>query len=259
MGVEEQIKCDDQKFFLLISNISDINDNIDPHVEALLSHKVAGILSTSENISKNYMALLKELGIPTVFVDCYKKDKDFNFSYVTVDDFKGAYKITEYLIKNGHKNIGFINSSAQFSFTKDRLKGFKTAMRDNNLAINEENVLFFKGIGINEGLQAADILFNRNIAPTAIICINDEVAYGVLDFCYNHNIKVPEDVSVTGFDDNIYSSLSFVGLTTVKDPIREVGRIATDVLLKKIIRKNGSRIVKIIEPEVVIRDTIKAI
>ena len=100
-GVEEYIKLNNLKYFLLLSNVSNLSDSIDPYFETLLSHKVAGILSTSENISSQYMAYLKETGLPIVFIDCYKNDKEFDFSYVTVDDYKGAYKITENLVKKG--------------------------------------------------------------------------------------------------------------------------------------------------------------
>jgi len=258
-GVEEYIKMNNLKHSLLLSDISNINESINPYIETFLSNRVAGILSTSENIDKEYMNYLREINIPIVFLDCYRKKKEFTFSYVTINDYKGAYDITEYLIKNGHKKINFISSDIDSSFTWDRNKGFKAAMKKNNITINEDNILFCRNIGITDGFKSAEIILSSKNKPTAIICINDEVAYGVIDYCYKNKIRIPDDISITGFDDNSYSSLSFIDLTTVRDPVKEIGQIGAAILFDKIITKNGEQIIKIVEPEIMVRNSVKSL
>lgn len=258
-GVEEFIKKNNLKYSLLLSNISKISENIEPYVEPLLSNKVAGILSTSENLDKEYMHYLKKIDIPIVFIDSYKKEAAFDFSYVTIDDFKGAFKITDFLISKGHRDICFICTTISSSFKEERVNGFKAAFKKNGIKCYKKNFLFLDDYGINEGYKAAQIIFKKNHKPTAILCINDETAYGVMNYCHKNNILIPENVSIAGFDDTKYSSLNFINLTTVNDPVKEIGHISASILFDKIFNKNKIEVRKIIEPEIIIRNSIKSI
>jgi len=132
-------------------------------------------------------------------------------------------------------------------------------MKKNNITINEDNILFCRNIGITDGFKSAEIILSSKNKPTAIICINDEVAYGVIDYCYKNKIRIPDDISITGFDDNSYSSLSFIDLTTVRDPVKEIGQIGAAILFDKIITKNGEQIIKIVEPEIMVRNSVKSL
>jgi LacI family transcriptional regulator len=112
---------------------------------------------------------------------------------------------------------------------------------------------------LDDGYNAAEQLFKRKDLPTAVFCTNDAIAYGFLDYCSRAKIKVPDSISVVGVDDNRYSSLDSINLTTVKDPIDEISKIAIEILSNKIINDDKSRITKTIKPDIIFRSSVKRI
>lgn len=248
-----------RKYTLILSNTRNYWDSIEEYIDSLLMGRVEGIISTSENISSKYLKYLKKINIPVVFIGCYKEDKEFDFSYITIDDFKTGFDLTEYLINKGHEKIVHITSNMKASFADNRRKGYLSALRKNKININSEDIIFIKTPSIESGYLKAEEIFKRKDLPTAVFCVNDAVAYGFLNYCSISNIKVPDDISVVGVDDNIYSSLNYVNLTTIRDPIEDIGRMATEILLEKIIRKNQVKVIKIIKPEIIIRNSVKEI
>ena len=167
---------------------------------------------------------------PVVFVD--REINNYNLiPVIKTDLLKGAYKITEYLINNGHKDIGFIGQS------EERVKGFKKAMYDNNFEINE-NFIYYNYLTIDGGYMVGEKIVKNKKLPTAIICLNDEMAMGLIQSLTSNNIRVPGDISIIGIDNIKMSKYYNPSLSTLNIPKREMGKKASDILMKKINNEN---------------------
>lgn len=231
----------------------------DKYIDTLLENRVAGIATTSDKISAKYVKFLKKINIPTIFIGRLVDIPDIEIDYVTVDNKKGAYDMTNYLLELGHRKIAYFTGPLDTNVTSARLKGHTQALKESKINNIEPWVIDSGDFTYEAGFKTSEKIFASNNRPTAIFCSNDYSAFGVIDYCYKHKIKIPEDVSVAGFDDVAFSSFGFIGLTTVKQPIKKLGRMAAESLFKKIRNDKGENIQIILEPEVVIRRSTSAI
>ena len=108
-----------------------------------------------------------------------------------------------------------------------------------------------------DGYEAAKKLLSIENKPTAIFCFNDYSAYGVINYCFENKIKIPEDISVAGFDDIEFSSLGFVGLTTIRQPVEEIAEKAIKILIDKIEGNSKTEVITKLEPKLIIRNSTK--
>lgn len=252
-GMEEYIFKGNYNYSLILSDMIEPEKSSDSYIDTFLERRVDAIATTTDNLKISYLKLLENFNIPIIFVGRYIENPAIHINYITIDNFRGSYLITDHLIKLGHKNIAHFSVNIGSAVVKNRLIGYKTALNDNDIEIKDENIIFLNSLNAKSGYEAAKKLLSKKNRPSAIFCISDYTAYGVIDYCLKTNIKVPEDVSIAGFDDIGFSSLDFINLTTVRQPIKEIGMIATEILLNKIELGEGDEIHKIIEPELIIR------
>ncbi len=257
-GIENYIATNKLNYHLIISDIKFLTNPADQFFNNLIERRVDGIITTTEIISPKYLEYLKKIKLPLVFLGCYVKN-NFNFSYVGIDDYLGGYLISEYLLKLGHRDIKIITPSLCFSFANDRLSGHKKALKDMDQRFNSKNIYTINDWSIQGGFEAAKKIFKSNNKLSAIFCINDYVAYGVINYCYSNNIRIPDDVSITGFDDNVFSDFPFIKLTTIKEPVDKLGNIAAEILLRQIDGKDISVIKETLRPNLIIRNSTKAL
>lgn len=176
---------------------------------------------------------------------------------ISVNHLQGAYLATEHLIKLGHRKIGCITGSLILDDARQRLQGYKQALQDNNIKIDED--LIFEGdYSFEKGKLGCDYLINKQV--TAIFASNDFSAMGALASIKEHNLIVPKDISLVGYDDIAFVSSLEVPLTTVRQPINDIGKKATEVieLLVNTEQKVKQKIV-ILEPNLIIRESTQAI
>jgi DNA-binding LacI/PurR family transcriptional regulator len=137
--------------------------------------------------------------------------------------------------------------------TSDRLQGYEEALKDHGDGGLEPRVIDSEDFTYEAGYMTAEKVFSMSDKPTAIFCANDYSAFGVIDYCFKSGIKIPDEISVAGFDDVAFSSFGFISLTTVKQPIKKLGIIAAEALFKKIIEESEEPIQIVIEPEIMVR------
>lgn len=239
---------------ILLVDIKDKSELIDSYIDSLKESSVDGIISASNAISKKYINNLRKEKFPFVFVSL---SSESDFDYVDIDNFKGAYLITEYLINLGHKKIAHISGDIKTSDAISRIGGYKRALEENGIRIDEK--LLIKGdFSEKSGFIGAKKLLSLKQKPTAIFCANDFSAYGALDFITKNGYRVPEDISVAGFDNLYFSSLNLINLTTIDQPRYKMGAIAAEILINKIKNpKSDKRKEIILEPKIIIRKTTK--
>ena len=204
-----------------------------------------------------YYNAIKSLDIPAVLVDVYE---DYASEYTTlrINDSDGSYIATEYLIQNGHKNIAFIAGDIETSEVDNhRYIGYKAALKDYNLPIKKEN-LFICEPTFDAGLEMSKkIMENKSI--TAVVCAADILAMGVIRGYYENGKKLPQDLSIIGFDDIQSAKLVFPALTTVKQDIMEKGRLASKLLIDAIVGNDKSIKHLVMQPQLVIRQSVNKI
>src|SRR5699024_9858545 len=173
-------------------------------------------LSMVSNPNLNYYLILEKYNIPYVMINAYYDELEP--LSITINDEKGGYIQTEHLISLGHQNIlGFFKND-DLQGTK-RIKGYLKANRFHSITINPTNIITYntqeKTIKPKKELER--ILDRPNTElPSAIVCYNDELAMSLLEVLRNKQIKVPEDISLIGYDDSAFSKVSEVKLTTIK-------------------------------------------
>lgn len=226
-------------------------------LEELLQKDIEGIIiePSKSQIYCRHMNLyrkLEEYKIPYVFIQgCFARMNDR--PQVLMDDYKGGYLITKYLIEKGHKNITGVFKSDDIQ-GQNRHKGYVTALQEAGISYDPDRVIWYytedRKIHPYEGIyQMADSCY----AMDAVVCYNDQIAMQVIQALNDAGLKVPEDISVTGYDNSYMTNVNGLKLTSIIHPQEKLGEMAAELMLKLI--QNGGDIKEekkiLIEPEIV--------
>ena len=217
---------------------------------------VDGLIFAGIN-EKTYNNLRKISKKPVVVIDGYYKNDDFY--NVGTNDEEGGYIITKYLIDKGHKNIIFVDETNKKgnpikTVDGERLKGFKRALKEIGIKYTTNNHVYIDPLNKEKFF---DEIKNKN--STAVVCSSDNIAFEVINGLKKRNICVPENISVTGFDDVYLSSLSSPALTTINQNINEKGEKAVRMLINIIEEKNNENKNIHISVSIKERDSVKKI
>jgi LacI family repressor for deo operon, udp, cdd, tsx, nupC, and nupG len=173
---------------------------------------------------------------------------------VRIDNVGAAKTMVDYLISLGHKRIGVISGLKDNPHSIDRLKGYKASLAAAGIPFNEELVVE-GNFTMWSGQNAAKQFFSLEQMPTAIFCMNDEMAIGAIQTLKAEGLSVPKDVSVTGFDDINYAKYWDPALTTMAQPAEEIGKRAMDLLLRIIEGEELSNVEAVLPSEIMIRQS----
>ncbi|GAA4856968.1 LacI family DNA-binding transcriptional regulator [Paenibacillus vulneris] len=174
------------------------------------------------------------------------------------DDLRGAYRVVEYLIQKGHRDIAIIEGKENFKSTQARREGYLEAMNQYKVTVREEYRVQ-GNYDVESGYAAMSRLLTLDHKPTAVFCCNDEMALGAIKAITEKQLSVPGDISVVGFDDQLFSAFVTPALTTVRRPIEEISREGAAKLLTFIESKQVEKETIFIRTELIIRDSVKTI
>lgn len=224
--------------------------------ELMISRKVDGvILFPAESDSYHTLeALLPR--IPTIFVG--ENLRDVAESYVTVDNYRGAYMGVEYLYRMGHRRILYFGRRKGSTTHQLRGEGYQAACRDLGLTPRYMNNTF-ASTSIRHGYELAQQLFSQPLEETAIFASTDTNALGLMQAAEEKGIRIPDDLSLIGFDNIRYSGLPRIGLTTVEQPKKLLASMAVDSLLEKIENELTGYTHRVLTPSLVERTTCRKI
>lgn len=200
------------------------------YLDVLIAKQVDGIIFISVRNEKSDLKMLTEANIPFVIVD---RDDGTDADVVLVDNFSGGYEAVSYLLSLGHTEIGCISGPATLAASEERVNGGFKALVDNNLKIRQEFIV--RGdFRFKSGEAAMDKLLNLPVPPTAVFVCNDMMAIGAIRSVHNRNLRVPDDISIIGFDNPPIAEVINPALTTIAQPISEIAASAMNILLKRI-------------------------
>ncbi|MDD4111731.1 MAG: LacI family DNA-binding transcriptional regulator [Herbinix sp.] len=170
---------------------------------------------------------LKKYNLPTICVDFYYRNSGIDT--ISCNNFQASYNLTSYLIEKRHKEIGFVGNLNATNSINDRYLGYYKALMEQRLFINDE----YRIDDRNEKGEIIDLLLPKNL-PTAFVCNNDHIAYLLVRQLKKLGYQVPKDISVVGFDDVIYSSISEPSITTMRVTRKYMAEQAIKLLLRRI-------------------------
>ena len=235
------------------------DSNADPTREKNVVHsfaerRVDGIVVTSSRVGALYTPMLSEMMVPIVLIN-NQHPGQFVHS-VMIDNVEGARQAVSYLIGLGHRRIAYIGDRYGHQSDTERFAGYREALERAALPFLPELVVH--GDGRPEGgCVALASLLSLSVSPTAIFCYNDLTALGVLRSIQTRKLRVPEDISLVGFDDLFFASYTDPQLTTVRQPMRQMGRLAMECLLKLMSGKQSAEAIKV-PAELIVRESTAA-
>ncbi|SHE48938.1 LacI family DNA-binding transcriptional regulator [Caloramator proteoclasticus] len=238
---------------VLLSTTSDIQKN--EKLSKLFSDKqLDGMFIMGLKMTDEYYRELSKIDSSCVLYDININNP--NVGCVGVDNTRGAFLAVEYLLKNGHKKIGFINGHKDAYVSYERLDGYYLA--HNRYAVNVDNTLIEYADFTDKGAEeAVEKLINRHRDLTAIFCASDIMAIGALNRLNDLGYTVPDDISLIGFDGIYLSQCVSPKLTTIKQDTLKIGEAAANLLFNLIQGQRIGRVV--IEPELVERESVKTV
>lgn len=208
-------------------NHSDVLDRI------LSMRMISGLMAILPGELSPHLVDRFHKGLPMVLIDDQEKPGDI--PWVGIDNITSAYEVTNYLLKLGHKRIMYIQGPQHYYCAIERYHGYTQALREAGIASDPSLVLQGR-FDPASGRECAQALFSRERSewPTAIFAGNDQMAYGILEVAEQQGIRIPEEISLVGFDDNLLSTHVRPPLTTIRQPFFSMGYKAIELLLTMI-------------------------
>ena len=231
LGVEEV--CEKQGYNVIIGNTHTSTEREADYVELLKQRRVDGLIlfPMQKEVDISHLHELVQLNLPFVLL---ADVPGISADLVRCDDEAGAFEAVQYFIRSGRRNLVYVSGPIEFLASERRLQGFKRALQMNGLEFHESQVIR-SGWRLEDGYKVGRQLAHwKHKLPDGLFCYNDPLATGVMRGLFESGIRVPHDVGVIGFDDDLVSAYLKPGLSTVAQPALEIGRASAKRLLKRI-------------------------
>jgi DNA-binding LacI/PurR family transcriptional regulator len=225
--------------------------------------RVDGIIGIGSRLTSEFVDILQSR-IP--FVSIHGNVTLPGTYDLDVDSEQGAYQVVRYLIEQGHRRILHISGGRGLSGAEQRLAGYRHALKEASIAFDDDLVVH-AGFSQNAGRYAMRLVLagsTMQTLPTAVFCASDAIASGCLEVLAEGGLRVPEDISVAGFDDTFNARMTAPPLTTARQPFRRLGQRAVELLLLQIrqgveeVEVSGAPHIEIFPVELVVRHSVAA-
>jgi len=225
------------------------------YVATLAQGMAEGLLLILPRNPAAYLDTLRRRNFPYVLID--HQGIDDQGPAVGATNWQGAYNATEYLIQLGHKRIAFVAGSKDLGCARDRQAGYQAALRTHHIPITPEYI--YQGdFHQPDGFAGGHYFLDLPGRPSAVFASNDVMAMGVIEAARDRGLRVPEDLSVIGFDNIPQSAMMHPRLTTINQPLEKMGRVAAQILFELLENPQAHKPGRIELPtELVVRDSCK--
>ncbi|XQW86766.1 LacI family DNA-binding transcriptional regulator [Thalassotalea piscium] len=250
-GIESELRAAG-KHVIITTGYSEQEKEIDG-IEFLLSRNCDAIILHVEAVSDEYLIELSKKSTPIFIMSRYVdslKDR-----CISLNNEMGGYLATKTLIDKGHSIIGFIGGPEFKADSRSRLQGHKRALKEYNINFDEK--LYFEGdFKETGGISGLRALLKKNKNLTAIACANDEMASGAMKYAREHGFNLPEGLSIIGFDNIIFANYLYPTLTTINNPVYEMGHMAAKLVLKTVYNVKNLNVQHVFDPTVIERNSV---
>lgn len=249
-----------QGLYLMIGSTSTCFETEQEIITDFISKKVDGLIITPGNYydENAYIELadyIKKRETPFVMANLTFPNIECN--YVVTDLEEGAYKITRYVLEQGFSDLVFVGGHLDHYYSSIRYSGFKKALEEYDVKPRDKHYIKTdsNNYSYQDGVKLTRGIIESGNLPEAVITVNDIMAYGLIDGFMQKDFKVPEDISITGFDNTDLAVPPGIQLTTVDIPLQEMAKLCIDAVIKG--NKNDELSQYLIEPEICIGETVK--
>lgn len=238
-----------------LSNLFTVNKSIDMKNETtflLTQNNICGAILLGD-FKRSFVTEIKSLNIPCIFVDFY--DVDSEIDCIVTENIYSTYNLTNHLIDYGHRDIGFVGCIYSTTSIQDRFLGYCRALMEHKIPINNNWIINDRNEE-NEKIQ-----FNLpEKMPGSFVCNCDDTAFRFIKYIMEQGYRVPDDISIVSFDNDIYAELSTPKLTTVAVDIISMAKKAADLIVEKVEEPNaGTRGVTFVKGNIIYRDSVKRV
>lgn len=253
----EKVACE-HDFNLQLCLSRDSFKQEERYIKELIQQNIDGIIYMSTiSEEKDCFGILKDAGVPFVVLDSYLSEYNVP-GLVFSNGVWGMYEATNYLLENGHRKIAYISGLRQYYFEHNRYQGYVNALLDAGIAVDPELVKMV-GFSVEDGIRCFTEFLDAGKAFTAVICESDNLAMGVYRVCAQRGIRIPEDISVIGYNNTILAMCAQPALTSVEQDVEKMARDAVALLEKQL--KGEPILDKIVRvaPSLVKRDSVRCL
>ena len=251
-GIEEI--CYKKGYHLILAHSAENANRETDVIYTLTSNQVDGLLISTAQTVEDYLVYQQiiQRGLPLVFYD--RCVKGIGASCVSIDDEECASQITEHLIEHDYYPIAHISGPSRISIGISRQNGFKKALKKHHLEVKDK-LIVEAGLQEADGYQAMQQIFKlpRGEWPRAVVAVNDPAAFGAMNAIYERKLKIPDDIAIVGFSDDIRAELMPTPLTTIRQNAYEVGKKAVEKLIAVINNDSDNNEEIIVTGELIIR------
>lgn len=251
-GVEQY--CQKNQYNLIIATTGGDAKRLQQNLQTLIHKQVDGVLLMCGD-SRFQADMELTVPLPLVVMDWWFTE--LNADKILENSERGGYLATKSMVDAGHQKIGIITGNLRKSVAKNRLQGYKKALSEANIVLNPdwivESHFDFEG-----GIVGAQKLLALSDRPTAIFCCSDTIAIGAYQAIQNQGLRIPQDISIMGYDDIELARYLFPSLSTISQPKAELGKLAVETLLQRIQEPNENYRTLVLEPTCILRESISS-
>ena len=251
-GVEQY--CQKNQYNLIIATTGGDAKRLQQNLQTLIHKQVDGVLLMCGD-SRFQADMELTVPLPLVVMDWWFTE--LNADKILENSERGGYLATKSMVDVGHQKIGIITGNLRKSVAKNRLQGYKKALSEANIVLNPdwivESHFDFEG-----GIVGAQKLLSLSDRPTAIFCCSDTIAIGAYQAIQNQGLRIPQDISIMGYDDIELARYLFPSLSTISQPKAELGRLAVETLLQRIQEPNENYRTLVLEPACILRESVSS-
>lgn len=253
-GIESTLRHADKHIIITTGHSEESREK--DGIEFLKSRNCDALIIYVERLNHEYLTELCQGDTPVYIIGC--NVKAVKEHCIILDNELGGYLATKAVIDQGHKQIVYISGPLKKSDARLRLAGHKRALQEHGIAL-EENLIYEGNYLDTGGRDGMKFFMDQALSMTALVCANDEMASGAMTYAREHNLVLPRDLSVIGFDNVIFAQHIHPQLTTIENPVYDMGKMAANLVLKNVYQKKGLEIKHQFNPTLIVRNSIKNI
>ncbi|WP_256761175.1 LacI family DNA-binding transcriptional regulator [Cohnella sp. WQ 127256] len=240
-------------YSVIVCSTDNKDERVEKYIHLLEQKSVDGILIGTGVDNADILTQLSEKSVPIVMIA--RETSEISVHSVLTDDFKGGSLAAGHMLQHGHERMAILSENANVSSSVERVRGFRFALFEAGKTISDDQILPCHS-GIKDGKIAASLLLQSDSRPTAIFCCNDILAIGALQAAKENGVRVPEQLSIIGFDNTLLSTVVSPALTTISQPMDEMVKLAFGLLIAT--PEGGGDEIKqriVMQPELVVRES----
>jgi DNA-binding LacI/PurR family transcriptional regulator len=248
-------KAEEENFDVVLQTSKNAEDELAKCISKIKEKMIKGIIMLTSPANESFFEQLDIFNIPIVVVG--KVEGEYNNIYsIDTNNYQDSYDLTEFLIKQGHRDIACLHSTLDYHVSIDRLEGYINCLKDYGITPREELVVN-SGVTIEEAYKSTKELLTSQRCPTAVFATDDLKVMSVYRVCSEEKIAIPRDISVVGYSNPSYSPFLLPALTRIEIPVRKLGEVGTHLLFNQIKNNKKNSIQRSYIPtSIVIQDSV---